>query len=50
MRRVAIRLKIRLVRGGRSIDVVALINSSYETREPELLVSTAIATQLYAYS
>ena len=49
MRRVAIRLKIRLVRGGRSIDVVALINSSYETREPELLVSTAIATQLSVY-
>jgi hypothetical protein len=49
MRRVAIRLKIRLVRGGRSIDVVALINSSYETREPELLVSTAIATRLSVY-
>jgi hypothetical protein len=44
MRSVAIRLRIRLVREGKSVDVVALINSGYETREPEVLLPVAIAT------
>jgi hypothetical protein len=38
---VAIRLRIRLVREGKSVDVVALINSGYETREPEVLLPVA---------
>jgi hypothetical protein len=49
MRGVAIRLRIRLVREGKSVDVVALINSGYETREPEVLLPVAIATQLSIY-
>jgi hypothetical protein len=49
MRSVAIRLRIRLVREGKSVDVVALINSGYETREPEVLLPVAIATQLSIY-
>jgi hypothetical protein len=49
MRGVAIRLRIRLVREGKSVDVVALINSGYETREPEVLLPVAIATQLPIY-
>jgi len=46
---VAIRLRIRLVREGKSVDVVALINSGYETREPEVLLPVAIAIQLSIY-
>lgn len=46
---MAIRLRIRLVREGKSVDVVALINSGYETREPEVLLPVAIATQLSIY-
>jgi hypothetical protein len=49
MRGVAIRLRIRLVREGKSVDVVALINSGYETREPEVLLPVAIAIQLSIY-
>jgi len=49
MRSVAIRLRIRLVREGKSVDVVALINSGYETREPEVLLPVAIAIQLSIY-
>lgn len=46
---MAIRLRVRLVRGGRSVDVVALVNSAYETREPEILVPPPIAGQLSVY-
>ena len=46
---MAIRLRIRLVREGKSVDVVALINSGYETREPEVLLPVAIAIQLSIY-
>jgi hypothetical protein len=49
MRGVAIRLRIRLVREGKSVDVVAPISSGYETREPEVLLPVAIATQLSIY-
>ena len=49
MRGVAIRLRIRLVRKGKSVDVVAPISSGYETREPEVLLPVAIATQLSIY-
>ncbi len=44
---MAIRLRLRLVRGEKhSIDVVALVNSGYETREPELLVPREVAEHL----
>lgn len=43
---MAIRLKLRLERGGKSLDVVALVNSGYETLEPEVLVPSAVAREL----
>jgi hypothetical protein len=43
---VALRLRLRLIKGGRSVEVIALVNSGYETREPEILVPASIATQL----
>ena len=43
---VALRPRLRLVKGGRSVEVIALVNSGYETREPEVLVPASIAAQL----
>jgi hypothetical protein len=43
---VIVALRLRLVKGGRSVEVIALVNSGYETREPEILVPASIATQL----
>ncbi|MET1160508.1 MAG: hypothetical protein ABWW65_06055 [Thermoprotei archaeon] len=43
---MAIRLRLRLRRNSKSIDVVALVNSGYETLEPELLVPSRIAEEL----
>jgi hypothetical protein len=43
---VALRLRLRLVKGGRSVEVIASIGSGYETREPEILVPASIAAQL----
>jgi len=43
---MAIRLRLRLRRGSRSVDVVALVNSGYETLEPEVLVPASIAKEL----
>jgi len=43
---MAIRLKLRLERGGRSLDVVALVNSGYEVAEPEILIPSPIAEAL----
>jgi len=42
-------LRIRLLRGDKSIEVVALVNSGYETLEPEILVSHNIAEELSFY-
>jgi len=43
---MAIRLKLRLSRGERYVDVIALINSGYETSEPEILLPSHIAMEL----
>jgi len=43
---MAIRVRLRLRRGDRSLDVVALVNSGYETAEPELLIPSSIAREL----
>jgi len=43
---VAIRLRLRLERGVRAIEVVALVNSGYETIEPEILLPEPYARQL----
>jgi hypothetical protein len=43
---VALRLRSRHVKGGRSVEVIALVNSGYETREPEVLVPASVAAQL----
>jgi hypothetical protein len=43
---VALRPRLRLVKGGGSVEVIALVNSGYETREPEVLVPASIAAQL----
>jgi hypothetical protein len=46
---VAIRLRLRLSRGGHSVDVVALVKSGYETVEPEILVPPVTARELHLY-
>jgi len=46
---VAIRLRLRLVRGGSSVEVTALVNSGYETLEPEVLVPPDVARGLSLY-
>lgn len=43
---MAIRLKLKLKRGDRSLEVIALVNSGYETLEPEILVPSSIAEEL----
>jgi len=49
LKEVAVRLKLRLVREGSSVEVVALVNSGYETTEPEILVPSATAKALHLY-
>ena len=46
---MAIRLKLRLAREGKSVEVVALVNSGYETLEPEVLVPPDVARSLSLY-
>lgn len=43
---MAIRLRLRLKREARHTDVVALVNSGYETLEPEILVPSSLAEEL----
>lgn len=43
---MAIRLKLRLEREDRRIDIIALVNSGYETLEPELLIPSQTAEEL----
>jgi len=49
LKSVAVRIKLRLVRGNSSVEVIALVNSGYETVEPELLVPPSIARDLSLY-
>ncbi len=46
---MAIRLRLRLTRGDASTEVVALVNSGYETVEPEILVPPVTARELHLY-
>lgn len=43
---MAIRLRLRLRGADRYADVVALVNSGYETLEPEVLVPSRVAEEL----
>ncbi|MEZ0290286.1 MAG: hypothetical protein ABWJ42_04275 [Sulfolobales archaeon] len=43
---MAIRLRLRLRRGDKVLDVIALVNSGYETTDPEILISSQIAEEL----
>jgi len=49
LRDMAIRLRIKLVKRDRSVEVVALVNSGYETIEPGILVPSNIAKELSLY-
>jgi len=46
---VAIRLRLRLTRGDTNTEVIALVNSGYETTEPEILVPPVTAKELHLY-
>lgn len=47
MKFVAIRLKLKLKKNSKySIEVIALVNSGYETIEPEILISRSLAEEL----
>jgi len=46
---VAIRLRIKLVRENVEKEVIALIKSGYETLEPEILVPSDVARDLFIY-
>ena len=43
---MAVRLRLRIRRDSRVIDVVALLNSGYEAPTPQLLIPIAIAREL----
>ena len=43
---MAVRLKLRLKRGNKIVDVVALLKSGYETDTPQLLIPTGLAREL----
>ena len=49
LRDMAIRLMIKLVKRDRSVEVVALVNSGYETIEHKILVPSNIAKELSLY-
>jgi len=49
-RLVAIRLKLKLERGNKAVEVIALVNSGYETLEPEILLPENHANNLGIYS
>ena len=40
---MAIRLRLKLVKENNSVEVTALVNSGYETLEPEILVPSSVA-------
>jgi len=43
---VGVRVKVRIKYGGRSVDLVALVNTGYETDVPEILIPVDIAEKL----
>lgn len=46
---MAIRLKLKLERGNKAVEVIALVNSGYETLEPEILLPENHAKNLGIY-
>lgn len=46
---MAIRLRLKLVKENNSVEVTALVNSGYETLEPEILVPSSVARNLSLY-
>ena len=43
---MAVRLRLRVRRGSKSVDVVALLNSGYEAPTPQLLIPIDLAREL----
>jgi hypothetical protein len=43
---VAVRVRLRVSRGGSGVEVVALVNSGYEADSPQLMVPVALAKVL----
>ena len=43
---MAVRVRIRISRQDKSVDVVALVNSGYEADSPQLMVPISIAKEL----
>jgi len=43
---VGVRVKVRIKYGGRSVDLIALVNTGYETDVPEILIPVDIAEKL----
>ena len=43
---MAVRIKLRVSRGLRSLDLVALVNSGYEADSPQLLIPISVAREL----
>jgi len=43
---MAIRLRLSLKRGDKEINTVAMVNSGYETLEPEILIPSRLAEEL----
>ena len=43
---MGVRVKVRIKYGGRSVDLIALVNTGYETDVPEILIPVDIAEKL----
>jgi predicted aspartyl protease len=43
---VGVRVKVRIKCGGKSVDLIALVNTGYETDVPEILIPVDIAEKL----
>lgn len=46
---MAVRIKVEIVRGKNKVKTNALVNSGYETEEPELLIPVNLAKRLKIY-
>lgn len=42
---MAVRLRLRIEKGNKTLDVVALVNSGYEADTPQLMVPITIARE-----
>jgi len=43
---MAVRVRLRVKRGGRAVEVIALVNSGYEADSPQLMVPVEVARSL----